>query len=97
MKIIFTFIITALIFQTAFSQNYKQVKIYINSIQEVEKLQQLGLEFDHPQLTKDNALVVFVNDDEYSKLQSLNYRYDILIENWFDHYKNCQLYLKLKK
>jgi carboxypeptidase T len=87
MKIIFTLIITALMFQITYSQNYKQVKIYINSIQDVEKLQNLGLEFDHPQLTKDNSIIAFVNDDEYLLLQNTNYRFDILIDDWFDQYK----------
>ena len=64
---------------------------------DIETLHNAGLEFDHPQITKDNAVIVFINDDEYSKLQSMDFRFEILIDDWYEHYKNFLIYLNLKK
>jgi len=88
MKIIFAFLLTIIFTISVYSQNYKQVKIYINTPQDIETLQKMGLEFDHPQLTKDNAVIVFIDDDEYLKLQTTNFRFDILIDDWYKHYSD---------
>ncbi len=88
MRMMFTFILIIILAMPVYSQNYKQVKIYIDSPRDIEILQKAGLEFDHPQLTKDKAVIVFVNDSEISKLQMINFRYDILIDNWYEHYNN---------
>ena len=78
--IIFTF------FTYAFAQNYRQVKIFLNDLNDVGKLQSLGLEFDHPHFTKDKAIEVFVNESEFQLLQSSPFRYEILIEDWKAYY-----------
>lgn len=88
MKIVFAFILTAIMFQTVYSQNYKQVKIYISSQQDIKNLQDEGLEFDHPNLSKDNSCIVFINDSEYEKLQKTSFKFDILIDDWYEHYNN---------
>lgn len=88
MKIVFTFVLTALMFQTVYSQNYKQVKIYFSSQQDIKNLQDEGLEFDHPNLSKDNSCIVFINDSEYEKLQKTSFKFDILIDDWYEHYNN---------
>ena len=56
MKYLLVLIISLTFFVTVFPQNYKQVKIHIQSLEDVEELQNAGLEFDHPQITKDNAI-----------------------------------------
>ncbi|RPI63401.1 MAG: T9SS C-terminal target domain-containing protein [Ignavibacteriales bacterium] len=68
------------------AQNYKQVKIYIQSLQDVEELQNAGLEFDHPNVTKDNAIIVLIDDDDFQKLQMTNFSYEVQIADWFDYY-----------
>ena len=68
------------------AQNYKQVKIYIQSLQDVEELQNAGLEFDHPNVTKDNAIIVLIDDDDFQKLQMTNFSYEVQIDDWFDYY-----------
>ena len=76
------FIFTSLLFLftlTNSAQNYKQVKIY---------LQELGLEFDHAEFTKDNAIIVFLSNSEFSLLKSSGYNYEVIIENWFEYYKD---------
>ena len=57
--------ITAIVILLAIStiaQNYKQVEIFINEMKDIEQLQTFGLEFDHPHLTKNNSIEVFLND-----------------------------------
>ena len=90
MKLTFTFILLFVFFTTGHSQNYKQVRIYLDTIQNIETLQKLGLEFDHPQLTKNNTVIVFVNDDEYFLLQTSNFKYYVLIDDWYAHYSSFQ-------
>ena len=86
MKIIFTLLFTVITTFSIHSQNYKQVKIYINSQKDITTILESGLEFDHLHLTKDNAFTVFINEDEYSILQSTGFRYEILIDDWYGYY-----------
>ena len=86
MKYILVLIISLTFFVSVFPQNYKQVKIHIQSLDDVEELQNAGLEFDHPQITKDNAVIIFVDDEDLQKLQMTSFGYEILIDDWFDYY-----------
>lgn len=88
MKTLFTFLISVIITVTLHAQNYKQVKIYIETAKDIETLLDAGLEFDHLNLTKDNAFTVFINDEEYSILQSTNFRHEVLIDDWYGYYNN---------
>ncbi|MFZ1518486.1 MAG: M14 family zinc carboxypeptidase [Ignavibacteriaceae bacterium] len=86
MKYILTLFLSTTFLIAAYPQNYKQVKIYTQNLQDIQALQNAGLEFDHPHVTKDNAIVVFVDDEDFQKLQMTSFNYEILIEDWFDHY-----------
>lgn len=67
---IFLSLLLAITFSiTLNAQNYKQVKIYIQSLQDVEELQNAGLEFDHPNVTKDNAIIVLIDDDDFQNFK----------------------------
>ncbi len=68
------------------AQNYKQVKIYIQSLQDITELQNAGLEFDHPNITKDKAVIVFLDDNDFQKLQMTNFSYEVQIDDWFEYY-----------
>lgn len=83
MKTLFAVLIFAL---TIYSQNYKQVKIYLNNPSDAEVLLQIGLEFDHLHFTKDNAISVYLNDYEFSLLQASGFRYEVLIDDWYEYY-----------
>ena len=87
-KALFIFILTLIFTISVHSQNYKKVKIYLDTQQDISILQNSGFEFDHPQITKDNAVVVFINDNEFTALQNSNFRYEILIDDWYKHYNN---------
>ena len=86
MKYFLTFLLTLTFFITTYSQNYKQVKIYINDKSDYPVLQSAGLEIDHALWGKDNSLTAYLSDEQFSKLQLTNFRYDVLIDDWFDYY-----------
>jgi hypothetical protein len=65
MKYLLTLVFTISISLSVNAQNYKQVKIYIQSLQDIAVLQNAGLEFDHPNVTKDNAVIVFLDDSDF--------------------------------
>ena len=88
MKILFTLLFNLIITVSIHSQNYKQVKIYINTPKDIEVLLEAGLEFDHFKWMKDNAFIVFINDEEYSILQTTSFRYEVLIDDWYRYYSS---------
>lgn len=82
--------ITAIVILLAIStiaQNYKQVEIFINEMKDIEQLQTFGLEFDHPHLTKNNSIEVFLNDAEFDLLKQTGFNYKIIIDNWYEYYE----------
>ena len=86
-KIIF-FVI--LILSTSFSQNYKKVKIYLNDRKNVKSLIEIGIALDHFDFEKDNSIITFLSDEEFSILKSTGFRSDVLIDNWFEYYSKLQ-------
>jgi hypothetical protein len=86
MKYLLTLVFTISFFLSVNAQNYKQVKIYIQSLQDISELQNAGLEFDHPNVTKDNAVIVFLDDSDFQKLQMTNFNYEVQIDDWFEYY-----------
>ena len=97
MKIIFPLFLVLTIAITVYSQNYKKVKIFISSSNEIEILYKSGIEFDHINFTKDNAVEVFINDEEYSILQSINFRYEVLIDDWYSYYNKLPKLTEFEK
>ena len=87
MKSLFTLFLILFSFIN-YAQNYKQVKIYLQDKESVKQLQQMGLEFDHAEVTKDNAIIVFISDAEFNILKTSGFNYEIIIEDWFEHYNN---------
>lgn len=88
MKYLFTVLFVTLFSIASYSQNYKEVKIHIQTLQDITELQNLGLEFDHPQITKDNSIIVFLDEDDYQKLQMTSFSFEVLIDDWFEYYSN---------
>src|SRR3970040_194086 len=87
MKSLFTLFLILFSF-ISYAQNYKQVKIYLQDKESVKHLQQMGLEFDHAEVTKDNAIIVFISDAEFNILKTSGFNYEIIIEDWFEHYNS---------
>ena len=88
MKYFSTLALVLVLTAFAFSQNYKQVKIYIDNAQDASILKEAGLEFDHFEWEKDNSINTFISDDDFTKLQSTSLRFDVLIDDWYRHYEN---------
>uniref|UniRef100_A0A832G8S2 carboxypeptidase T n=1 Tax=Ignavibacterium album TaxID=591197 RepID=A0A832G8S2_9BACT len=90
---------------TTSAQNYKEVKIYLDSKEQLSNLYSLGLEFDHFNWGKDNSISTFISDREYEILQNSGFRYEVLIDDWYSHYANLpklsdsekQIFLQLSK
>ncbi len=70
MRKLFLFLLMVLLFSVGYSQTYKKVKIYINQKSDIQRLYKAGLEFDHAALTKDKAIIVFLNDKEFENLKT---------------------------
>jgi hypothetical protein len=86
MKTSFIITLTLLFSIAAFSQNYKQVKIFIKDHNDIQTLIQKGLEIDHGYFDKDNSISVFVSDKEFNLLQQTGLEYEILINDWASYY-----------
>ena len=90
MKFLFALLFSFIFLSSAYSQNYKQVKIYLHSRADIKSLYELGIDFDHAEYTKDKALIIFVNERQFSILKISGFRYDILIDDWFKYYNKRQ-------
>ena len=77
-----------LLFSFTHAQNYKQVKIYLNEQNDFKQLIERGISIDHYSAEKDNSIIVFLSDYEFSILSSSGFMYDVLIDNWFEYYNN---------
>jgi len=84
--LLFTFLI--LVSLNIFSQNYKEVKIYLNNVKDAQTLINAGMEFDHLNFNKDKSIDVFISESDFVILQNSGFSYDVLIEDWFAHYQN---------
>ena len=87
-KLLLLFAVLFLTASISFGQTYKQVKIYVHTPAGVQKLYEQGYDFDHPFYTKDNAIIVFLDADDFTKLQSSSYNYEVLINDWDSYYNN---------
>jgi len=78
-------------------QNYKEVKIYLNDVTDIQTLLISGMEFDHLVYEKDNSIRIFVSDDDFEILQSSGFTYEILIDDWYSHYENLPKLTEFEK
>lgn len=71
----------------SFGQSYKQVKIYLNNKEDIRTLESFNISVDHSYQTKDNAILTFLNEAEFNRLTILNFRYEVLIDDWKSYYE----------
>ena len=84
-------LIVLFVFSTLlFSQNYKKVKIHLDNLHSANQLNSIGLEIDHAHFNKDNSIDLFLNDTQFSRLQSSSLQYEILIDDWHKYYTEQQ-------
>ena len=85
------FLLVTLFLSTAlnlYSQNYKEVKIYLNNNADIQALVNAGMEFDHLNLNKDNTIDVFIDENDFAILQNSGFNYEVLIDDWYSYYAN---------
>ena len=82
---------------TSIGQTYKQVKIYIDDKEDIRKLESFNISVDHSYQTKDRAILLFLNDAEFNRLTMLNYRYEVLIDDWQAYYNKREKLTSLEK
>lgn len=75
-------------FVLASSENYKKVKIFVETPGEIKNLVNIGLQFDHYSIEKDKSIITFISHSDFIKLKNSSFRYEILIDNWNEHYAN---------
>ena len=97
MKFLFSIAFSLLLLSTAYSQNYKQVKIYLQSKEDIKTLYKSGIDFDHAEYTKDKAIIIFINDKQFSILKTSGYKYDVIIDDWFKYYNERQILSQSQK
>ena len=84
------FFAALLIVSSINAQNYKKVKIYLSDFNQIKEIVKAGIGIDHYSVNKDKSVNTFITDEEYTKLKSLGYKTEILIENWIEYYNNRQ-------
>jgi carboxypeptidase T len=97
MKYILSLTLALTFFVTSYSQNFKQVKIFINDKSDYTTLQNAGLEIDHAFWDKDNSLTVFLSDEQFAKLQMTSFKYEVLINDWNDYYSKQAVLTETEK
>ncbi len=80
MKTLFIYLLAFVV--TAFPQNYKKAKIFINNQFDLSKAVELSLDLEEAKHDKNGNISVFVNDDELSELQQSGLGYEVLIDDW---------------
>jgi len=71
---------------SAFPQNHKKVKVFINSDTDVENLAILSI--DHSMRDRNGDFTFFVDEREFSSLQQSGLGYEILIDDWHAYYNS---------
>jgi hypothetical protein len=88
MKKLFTFLFASFFLTNLSAQNYKQVKIFLNEFNSIQKLQQLAILDDHFYYDKDKSVTTFLSERDFQKLVQSGFTYEVLINDWFTHYNS---------
>jgi len=83
-KALLLFIITS---SVLFGQNFRKVKVHLSHQNDIHSLASAGIPVEESFFNKkDKTLTLFVSDDEFTKINRLSLRTEILIENWREYY-----------
>jgi hypothetical protein len=84
MKTLFILLLAFVV--SAFPQNFKEVKIFINSATDLNIAAELSLDLEEAWHDKSGNIFLFVNDDEFLKLQQSGLGFEVLIDDWEAYY-----------
>ncbi len=77
---------------------FKKVKIFPNDLKsDIELLRSYNVIIDEAFMGKDNSLSVFLSAKDVENLQKSGIRYEILIDDWNDYYKNLPVLTEEEK
>jgi len=71
---------------SVFSQNVKQIKLFINNNSDMQKAYSLSIDFEHSISDKNGGLTLFVDENEFQAISSSGLNYEILINDWKAYY-----------
>lgn len=86
MKYLLTLFIYLTLIVNISAQNYKEVKIQLNSIDELSSIYELKMDLDHIQIEKDLSVSFFVSENDFLKLKGSSLNYEITIDDWYEFY-----------
>ncbi len=85
-------IILFLLFSTIiFAENYKKIKVEITNKNEIIEIQKMGIPLDDAYQNKDGSLEFFVNENEFKALSQSTIKYEILINDWNNYYRENRI------
>ncbi len=82
---------------TAYPQNYKKVKIFINNEFDLNKASELSVDLEETWHDKSGNISLFVNDDEFTELQQSGLGYEVLIDDWKAYYNSLPVLTEEEK
>ncbi len=94
------YFVTALIIlisSLSYTQNYKQISIQVSGPNDFVLLSQNEINLEHSGFSKDNKLILFVNETDLLKISSLGFNYTVLIEDWKTFYDQQQKLTDIEK
>jgi hypothetical protein len=98
MKKLFLALFVVLLFTSAaLSQTYKKVEIYVNKLTDASTLYKMGIDVNEGRFSKNNSFITYLNEKEFSKLQTSGFNYKVLIEDWNAYYKSLPVLTKQEK
>ena len=81
----------------SYSQNFKQVKIYLNNSSDASILASTGVDVEEGFTDKDNSISLFLNEDEFAQLQNSGPNYTMLINDWCTYYNSLPVMTENEK
>jgi len=73
---------------SAFPQNFKKIKIFINSNSDLQKVYSLYIDLEHSSSDKEGELILFVDENEFQSISNSGLNYEVLVDDWFAYYKS---------
>ncbi|OGU68636.1 MAG: hypothetical protein A2W30_03865 [Ignavibacteria bacterium RBG_16_36_9] len=71
---------------SAFPQNVKQIKLFINNSSDLQKAYSLSIDLEHSISDKEGELILFVDENEFQAISKSGLNYEILINDWKAYY-----------
>ena len=98
MKRILLSIVILFMFNMIYAQTYKKIRVYLNDIKDTRLLASKGIAVEDGYFDrKTKTISLFVSDKEFTEIQNLNLRTEVLIENWKEYYQSRQKLSPLEK